>query len=211
MQLTMMVLDDFYDNPMEVRKTALALDYDAMKPGTPYPGRNSKQPILWPNSDQMFSQILREPVRGHTGFAHGKFRLSTGGDPRAADIHIDPGIVWAGVLYMTLPQHCRGGTEFFRHRDYGTDGAPLTQEDLKLYGPNETSRDKLTDRLTEIDGRDRSKWEKTMTIPMRFNRLVLFRGYLWHTAGESFGVTPENCRLVQLFFFQSAQIAGLRR
>jgi hypothetical protein len=211
MRLTMMVLDDFYENPMEVRKTALALEYDAIAPGTPYPGRNSQQPILWPNSDQMFSQILREPVRGHTGFAHGKFRLSTGGDERGADIHIDPGIVWAGVLYMTLPQHCRGGTEFFRHRDYGTDGAPLTQEDLKLYGPNETSREKLTDRLTEIDGRDRSKWEKTMTIPMRFNRLVLFRGYLWHTAGESFGVTPDNCRLVQLFFFQSAQIAGLRR
>ena len=211
MRLTMMVLDDFYENPMEVRKTALALEYDAIAPGTPYPGRNSQQPILWPNSDQMFSQILREPVRGHTGFAHGKFRLSTGGDERGADIHIDPGIVWAGVLYMTLPQHCRGGTEFFRHRDYGTDGAPLTQEDLKFYGPNETSREKLTDRLTEIDGRDRSKWEKTMTIPMRFNRLVLFRGYLWHTAGESFGVTPENCRLVQLFFFQSAQIAGLRR
>ena len=205
MRLTTIVIDDFYDDPMAVRQAALALDYPASPPGTPYPGRNSEQALLWPNSDQMFSQILREPVRGHNGFAHGRFRLSTGGDPRGADIHIDPGIVWAGVLYMTLPQYCRGGTEFFRHRQYGTEGAPLTDDDLRHYGPNETNRDALVDRLTEVDGRDRSKWEHLTTIPMRFNRLILFRGWLWHTAGESFGSLPENCRLVQLFFFQPAQ------
>ena len=49
-----------------------------------------------------------------------------------------------------------------------------------------------------------------MTLPMRFNRQVLFRGWQWHTAGESFGNSPENCRLIQLFFFQSAQVAGMR-
>ncbi|MGE0152184.1 MAG: DUF6445 family protein [Reyranellaceae bacterium] len=211
MLLSVMVIDDFYDNPMDVRKAALALEYDPIRPDTPYPGRNSKQPLLWPNADQMFSQILREPVRGNYDLAHGRFRLSTAGDVRGADIHIDPGTVWAGVLFMTLPQHCRGGTEFFRHREYGTESAPLTQEDVKAYGPGETDRDKLVDRLTEIDGRDRSKWDLIMTVPMRFNRLVLFRGWAWHTAGESFGNAPENCRLVQLFFFRSAQIAGMRR
>jgi len=209
MLLSMMVIDDFYEDPMEVRKAALALEYDPIRPNTPYPGRNSAKAMLWPNSDQMFSQILREPVRGHNGLSHGQFRQTMGGDKRGADIHVDPGSVWAGVLYMTLPQHCRGGTEFFRHRQYGTDCAPVTPEDLKAY-PGETSRDKLVDRLTEIDGRDRSKWDLIMTVPMRFNRLVLFRGWTWHTAGESFGSTPENCRLVQLFFFQSAQVAGMR-
>ena len=210
MLLSMMVIDDFYDNPMEVRKAGLALEYDPITPNTPYPGRNSKTAMLWPNSDQMFSQILREPVRGHMGLAHGRFRQSTAADVRGADIHVDPGSVWAGVLYMSLPQHCRGGTEFFRHREYGTEGAPLTPEDLKVYGPNETNRDVLVDRLTSVDGRDRSKWDLIMTVPMRFNRLVLFRGWQWHTAGESFGNSPENCRLIQLFFFQSAQVAGMR-
>jgi hypothetical protein len=40
-----------------------------------------------------------------------------------------------------------------------------------------------------------------MTVPMRFNRLILLRPWLWHTAGMSFGTSNENCRLVQLFFF----------
>jgi hypothetical protein len=211
MRLTMIVLDDFFENPMEARKAALALDYDAAEGGTALLDRYSRQPMLWPNSDQMFSQIVREPVRGHPGSAHGKFRLATGGGEHGDGIQADPSVVWAGMLYMTLPQHCRGGVEFYRHKDYGTDGAPLTQDDLKRYGANETSREQLTSRLTEIDGRDRDKWEKIMTVPMRFNRLVLFRGHFWHTAGESFGSVPENCRLTQLFFFQSAQIAGMRR
>ncbi len=39
-----------------------------------------------------------------------------------------------------------------------------------------------------------------MTIPMRFNRCVLFRPWFWHTSGESFGDQGANARLIQLFF-----------
>ena len=44
-----------------------------------------------------------------------------------------------------------------------------------------------------------------MTVPMRFNRLVLIRPWLWHTAGASFGSSLEDGRLVQLFFFKPAE------
>jgi hypothetical protein len=131
MRLSYMIIDDFYANPHEVREQALKLSYPASPPGTAYPGRTSDEKVLWPNSDQMFSRILGEPLRGKPGFAHGQFRVSKASDPRGADIHIDIGVVWAGVLYLTLPEHCQGGTEFFRHKRYKTDGAPLTDEDLK--------------------------------------------------------------------------------
>ena len=36
---------------------------------------------------------------------------------------------------------------------------------------------------------------------MRFIRCILFRLWFWHTSGHSFGDSPENARLVQLFFF----------
>jgi len=48
---------------------------------------------------------------------------------------------------------------------------------------------------------DESAWETTMTVPMRFNRLVLLRPWLWHTAGRGFGDSLENGRLVYLMFF----------
>ena len=34
-----------------------------------------------------------------------------------------------------------------------------------------------------------------------FNRLVLLRPWLWHTAGPGFGDRPENARFVYLMFF----------
>ena len=62
--------------------------------------------------------------------------------------------------------------------------------------------------IIEKDSVDDSKWELTTRIPMRFNRLVLLRPWLWHTAGPGFGDTPENGRLVYLMFFQSAPRQG---
>jgi hypothetical protein len=41
-----------------------------------------------------------------------------------------------------------------------------------------------------------------MTVPMRFNRLVLLRPWLWHTSGPGFGDSVENGRLVYLMFFK---------
>lgn len=199
---SMMVIDEFFAEPDQVRAAALRLDYPKPDKQPPWPGVTSRTPLLWPNADQMFSHIVGEPLRAKGNYYHGHFRKSYEGDPRGGDIHIDPDTVWAGVLYLTLPEHCKGGTEFFRHRKYGTDGAPINAEQLKIYG--ETSRAALVDRLTEVDGRDRANWDQIMTLPMRYNRLILFRGWMWHTAGISFGDSDENCRLVQLFFFESA-------
>ncbi len=204
MMLSYMIIDDFLPDPYDVRERARKLTYPSSPPGTPYPGRTSVERLLWPNSDQMFSQMLGEPLRQRVGTAHGQFRTSVTGDPRNADIHIDVAIVWAGVLFLTLPEYCQGGTEFFRHKRYKTDRAPLDGEDLKQYGDLGTTRNDVMNQLIGVEGKERDNWEVTMTIPMRFNRMILFRSFLWHTAGESFGTNFDDCRLVQLFFWESA-------
>jgi hypothetical protein len=38
---------------------------------------------------------------------------------------------------------------------------------------------------------------------MRFNRLVLFRPLLWHSAGDGFGRSIEDGRLAQLLFLRA--------
>jgi hypothetical protein len=43
-----------------------------------------------------------------------------------------------------------------------------------------------------------------MSVPMRFNRLVLLQPHYWHTAGPGFGDSVENGRLVYLMFFKVA-------
>ena len=200
------IIDDFFDNPMDVRKRALAMTYAPPDPQQNYPGRMSAKPMLWPNIDQMFSSFVSEPLVGNTEKLHGYFRITYGNDTGGSDIHIDTNNVWAGVLYLTLPEHCKGGTEFYRHRKFGTEHAPMKPEDLKAYGASNHM-----EAMTKVfagRGKDRGNWERTMVLPMKFNRLVLFRSWYWHTAGESFGDTPENARLVQLFFFNTALTRG---
>ena len=58
--------------------------------------------------------------------------------------------------------------------------------------------------IVERDGLDDSAWECTMSVPMRSNRLVLLRQWLWHTAGPGFGDGLHDARLVYLMSFAPA-------
>jgi hypothetical protein len=76
------------------------------------------------------------------------------------------------------------------------------------YRPEETgysSYEELQQEILGKDALDRSKWELTMTVPMRFNRLVLLQPEYWHTSGPGFGDSLESGRLIYLMFFLGCQ------
>ena len=204
---TMIMIDDFYEDPLKLREVALGTTYPEPDPGAYYPGKNSKNFVLPPNTNEMFSFILREKVAGMRDQAHGHFRYSLASSQRPAEVHIDPGASWAGVISLTLDKDCQGGTEFFPHKRFGTHGAPLTdQEAKKIYGIK--TRREVVRQIIYDDGHHLDRWDHVMTLPMRFNRCVLFRPWLWHTSGVDFGDTMENGRLVQLLFFESVEAKG---
>jgi hypothetical protein len=84
MLLNTIIIDDFYTNPLEVREQALAMTYPKPEAGVFYPGKNSRESMLPPETDRMFSQILHEPVVGNRRMAHGRCRIALAGDPRPA-------------------------------------------------------------------------------------------------------------------------------
>jgi uncharacterized protein DUF6445 len=191
------VIDDFLRNPEEVRRQALGLTY---KVEGRYPGLNSSEKITIEGLDQIVSHLVYEPVRAPwtEDFSHGSCRVALASDDKPGRIHIDQSH-WSGILYLSRPEDCQGGTEFFRHIPTQTDHLPLTPDALKEAGYS--SYDDLKKDILEKDALDRSKWELTMTVPMRFNRLVLLQPQYWHTAGPGFGDSLENGRLVYLMFF----------
>lgn len=197
---SLIMVDDFLNEPEKVREAALRLDYPQPAGRTNFPGRNSRQRLSISGLDTAVSQVVGEPVVGQVGQAHEKCRLTLASDEgkQAAGVHIDPAVQWSGILYLSRPADCRGGTEFYRHKPTGTDRAPMFEHEFPRYGISEF--DEL-DGLLKRDSLDPSKWEHLMTAPMRFNRLVLLRPWLWHTAGPAFGDRPENGRLVLLYFF----------
>ena len=194
------VIDEFLPNPHAVRQRALTFDYSVRGR---YPGLNSTQKINIPWLEAAVTRIVGEQIHAPwtPDFSHGNCRLALAEDNQPARIHIDESD-WTGVLTLTLPEHCRGagGTEFYRHLPTGTDRLPISPDKLREAGYD--SYDALKQDVLDRDALDRSKWELSMRVPMRFNRLVLVQPQYWHTAGESFGSSVEDGRLVYLLFFK---------
>lgn len=195
------VIDDFLRNADQVRTQALSLTYAAKGH---YPGLNSVQKLRIEGLNEVISALVREPVRAPwtSADSHGSCRVTLASDDQDARIHIDESH-WSGILYLSRPEDCQGGTDFFRHKRTQTDRAPMDAEHLKAAGYS--TYQELQHDILEKDALDRSKWEHTMTVPMRFNRLVLLQPHYWHTAGPGFGDSLENGRLVYLMFFLRGQ------
>ena len=197
MTTSLIVIDDFLADPEALRARAISLTYEM--PG-PYPGRNSVERIKLEGLEEQISAIVQEPLRPPDPLeSHGKCRLALAADDKPGKIHVDPSY-WSGILYLSRPQDCRGGTEFYRHIPTMTDQVPTDLQGLRSIGYS--SYDEVRRDITTRDALDRSKWELTMTVPMRFNRLVLLRPWLWHTSGPGFGDRIENGRLIYVMFFR---------
>jgi hypothetical protein len=195
MHRSLIVVDDFYNDPHEIRRIALGFDYPVPDQPKHYPGRNSRERLAPDGLDQVLSQVVGERIRGLVDerSPHGRFRITLAGEAGRYAVHVDPtGLHWVGVIYLSLPQHCRGGTAFFRHKGLGLDRTPRTVEQLKPFGAGSV------DEFLAKEGPREESWEHLMTVPMRFNRMIMYRPWAWHSAGESFGDSLENGRLIQV-------------
>ena len=59
MPTSMIIVDDFMDDPYSLRKTALSLNYP--EGSGPFPGRNSKMRIDVTGMDEQVSRLVGEP------------------------------------------------------------------------------------------------------------------------------------------------------
>lgn len=202
MHLTHLVIDDFFDRPDEIRQQALATTFPPRPEQAYYPGRNAGQQIPLPGIERLVSDLVHEPVKPipFPKTSHCYPRLALAGDERGASVHVDFAH-WSGIIFLTPDTHCQGGTHFFRHKRTGWEMAPVWPGMAEQAGYE--NADIALQSILKDDGADRSKWEQTMTLPMKYNRLILFRGYLWHDAGISFGSIPDEGRLILPLFFET--------
>ena len=198
---SVIIQDDFLSDPYAARRLALALDYDpAFKQGN-YPGLLSTAPLTVGGLEDGVSRLVGTAVRPQPGTTHGHCRLTLAGDKGLSGVHIDP-CFYSGILYLSLPEHCRGGTDFYRHKRTGLDRVPTNPIDIVRAGYDDINR--LIEEVVNQDTNKPARWERSFTVPMRFNRLVLFSPWMFHNSGRGFGSDAETGRLVQLMFFAQA-------
>lgn len=198
MRPSLLIIDDFLTDPLAARRQALALAYDPANKHGNYPGLMSDRPLDIAGLDSAVSGLVGEALVGAPGTMHGHCRLTLRADRGVTGVHIDP-CQYSGILYLSLPEHCRGGTEFFRHRRTGLDAVPLDLGRIQAAGYPEINA--LVEDVVNRDSRAPSKWERTSVVPMRFNRLLLFSPWMFHNAAPAFGDRAENGRLIQTLFF----------
>ena len=198
------IWDDFYADPMTLRQVALETEYEEPGQGN-YPGRNSILKFFPEEMKEFFSYIAGEPIKPVETSNCGGFRIQHKDETGKQYIHVDlPSMTttWAGICYLSLPEHyenVNAGSMFWKHKETGMEQMPFSKEYLSTIGINNPND---LFKFMNTEGTDTSKWINTFSIPIKFNRLIMFRSNLWHSQGELFGNTKENSRLIQTFFFE---------
>jgi hypothetical protein len=122
----------------------------------------------------------------------GAFQYTTAWD--RSWIHADQTTSWAGVLYLTPNAPLSAGTGLFRHKETGLFSAPRNPDG----GYNVELLNKIN-----LDAQDMTKWDLVDRVANKFNRLVLYKGDLFHMSLDYFGQNKYDGRLFQTFFFNS--------
>jgi hypothetical protein len=195
------MIDDFLANPDVARDAALRLGYDPANKHGNYPGLLSDRPLVIPGLEEQVGTLIGQPLKPAAGTSHNHCRLTLRGDKGLSGVHVDP-CFYSGILYLSKPEDCRGGTDFFRHRRTGLDRVPPTLDGVIAAGYADPNR--LVEDVVNGDTLKPAKWEKSFTAPMRYNRLILFSPWMFHNSAPGFGDRPDNGRLVHLMFFAAA-------
>lgn len=199
---SLLIVDDFLADPWAARRAALGLDYDPARQYGNFPGLNSSAPLDTAALDAAVSRLLGITLGPAQGTQHGHCRLTGKGAKGKSGVHIDPA-AYSGILYLSRPEDCAradaGGTDFFRHKRTGLEAVP--QDPARIAASGYSDINALVEDVVNKDTTMPAKWERTLRVPARFNRLLLFSPWQFHNAAPGFGTTPEDSRLVMLLFF----------
>ena len=190
MRVEMLSIADFYNNPDEVRAFAMSQEFG--ESGN-YPGRRTKSFL-----NDSIKTIIQDTIRPFAGDVvwwgddnSGAFQYTTAQD--RSWIHSDGTTNWAGVCYLTPDAPLSSGTGIFRHKETGLKNwiyTEHTEEETKTAAPH-------------VEGMDYTKWEMVDRIGNVYNRLILYRGDLFHVSLDYFGKDLQDGRLFQTFFFNT--------
>ena len=99
--------------------------------------------------------------------------------------HIDPA-VYATVLYLS---DVEGGTSFFTHSETGLTNTENIHKPFKRTEEYWNLKEWVYDfspKATELVDNDTmlidKVWEEQYHVPMKFNRMIIYPSFMWHTA-----------------------------
>tara|TARA_Y100001972_G_C7500674_1_gene253415 strand:+ start:86 stop:625 length:540 start_codon:yes stop_codon:yes gene_type:complete len=176
MKLNTLIIDNFLDNPDEIRNILINNKVSFKNSGS-YPGKRTScvDDIDYQN---MIIQKLESILPFKIKMAEYSFPFQLCLSDVETWVHMDP-YDWTGVLYLTPNAPLKSGTIFV-----------VADDEIKEF--------------ISKDPTNKIKKESTVesVIGNVYNRMLLFRGDIPHSSNlAGFGDCLENGRLTQVFFF----------
>ena len=164
-------------------------DYDIGGIGRGYIGNRTYQQFLFPGLKERFEEIMGQKiVKWEEHGMNGRFQYCWAGQPVV--YHCDRQM-WGGMIYLTPDAPFECGTTLYAHkktraRTYNEDGYDYSWKNI----PGDPHLDGTPFEPVDVHGNV-------------YNRLAIFDASCIHSASEYFGTIKENCRLWQMFFFDT--------
>ena len=188
---TIIVIDNFYNNPDAVRDYAMTREY-VERGYHGAVGHRTLKPKHFDGVKEKFESLLGKKMAkgnelgGWDYQTNGVFQHCMAEDPFV--IHADDQ-KWAAMIYLTPDAPVECGTTLYRHKKTGQDRVER-KSDWDVFKGNFY---------------DPTPFEIVDVIGNKYNRMILFEAKHIHAASQYFGDSIENDRLFQLYFFNTEE------
>ena len=186
-QKRLFVVDNFYENPDQIRDFALT-QVNYKEDLRWYKGLRSDKNYATTEIKTAFERIIGEEIVNWEDYArngvNGCFQIMMSKDQQV--YHFDEQ-KWAAMIYLTPNAPFESGTRLHQSK---INNSYHSHENLDII-----------DDSFNGDFYDSTKWHTVDAAGNRYNRLVIMDSRHVHSAGSYFGNTLENGRLTHLFFF----------
>jgi len=177
------IVDNFFKDPLAVRQFALSLEFFD-DPG--YIGRRTRTQHFLPGVKESFEELIGEQITEWESYGmNGRFQYNFAGEKLV--YHCDEQ-KWAAMIYLSPNAPAQCGTSTYRHRATGI---------------HHNRQDGIMNAFNQKTFLDKTPYDTVDSFGNIFNRLVIFDGGCIHAASEYFGSDIDDCRLWQMFFFDT--------
>jgi hypothetical protein len=191
MNLHHMVVDDFFEEPDELRNWALEKGFcEEISPvdGMLYKGVCKDPPwIFRQEAEVRLSYLMRSPAAIKLAFLRLTMNRQVEDDKRV--VHLDAAYAkYAATVYLNPSHPIEAGTVIYRHRESGMEATPRTADEVKAW---------------ERDCNHLELWEPIGISSMEWNRALVMSTALFHASmpTNGFGDCPSAGRMVFVAFF----------
>ena len=182
----------FIDNIVE----KLPLKPNNRHPDVVFPGPTGKFPIQLPELDYLVGYILQkctdftdiDPKNVESFYQLNAIYSDVEVKRASIQPHVDTAL-YATVLYLNPEEDMQGGTSFFSHSSTGLTNMEHIHKPFKrteeYWNLKEWTYDFMKKSEEKIDCDSllmEDVWEEEHHIKMKYNRMIIFPSYMWHSA-----------------------------